>query len=170
MHKVIIAVDNGTTGSIGWVGDCDTGFILTPIFKEQSYTKAKKTISRIDRATLKQEFVGLLSKYSLRPEDVLVVLERPRINPAQFNTSISAARSLESTLCVVEDLGLARMYCDSRNWQSVLLPKGTEGSAELKRASADIGCRLFPQFIDLIKKHGDADGLLIAEWARRARL
>ena len=51
-----------------------------------------------------------------------------------------------------------------------MLPKGIEGSAELKKASKDIGCRLFPSQADLINKHKDADGLLIAEWARRESL
>ena len=168
-HKLYIGIDNGTTGSIGWAGeDIAPGMILTPTFKEQSYTKAKKIISRIDHLALKQEFIELIAPY--RPDEVFVVMERPRINPMQFATSISAARSLEATLCIIEDLGLPRMYCDSRQWQTVLLPKGIKGSPELKKASMDIGCRLFPAFVDLITKHKDADGLLIAEWARRAAL
>ena len=168
-HKLYIGIDNGTTGSIGWAGeDIAPGMILTPTFKEQSYTKAKKIISRIDHLALKQEFIELIAPY--RPDEVFVVMERPRINPMQFATSISAARSLEATLCIIEDLGLPRMYCDSRQWQTVLLPKGIKGSPELKKASMDIGCRLFPALADLITKHKDADGLLIAEWARRAAL
>lgn len=34
----------------------------------------------------------------------------------------------------------------------------------------DIGCRLFPGLSTTITKHKDADGLLIAEWARREGL
>ena len=168
-HKLYIGVDNGTTGTIGWVGEnIAPGMILTPTFKEQSYTKAKKIISRIDHMALKSEIIELMA--GMIHEDVIVIMERPRINPMQFSTSISAARSLEATLCIVEDLGLPRMYCDSRDWQTVLLPKGTKGSPELKKASMDIGCRLFPSQADLIVKHKDADGLLIAEWARRKGL
>lgn len=48
--------------------------------------------------------------------------------------------------------------------------KGIEGSAELKKASMDIGLRLFPDQEEVIKKHKDADALLIAEWARREQL
>lgn len=168
-HKLYIGIDNGTTGSIGWVGEnTPPGMILTPTFKEQSYTKAKKIISRIDHRALK----GIIGQFicACLPEDVFVIMERPRINPMQFATSISAARSLEATLCIVEDLMLPHMYCDSRQWQSVLLPKGIKGSPELKKASMDIGCRLFPAQAELITKHKDADGLLIAEWARRAGL
>lgn len=45
-----------------------------------------------------------------------------------------------------------------------LLPKGCSGE-ELKKASLDIGNRLFPQFDNI--KHPDRDGILIAEYARR---
>lgn len=167
--KLYIGIDNGTSGTIGWVGEgISPKMILTPTFKEQSYTKKKQEISRINHAVLKQTLIDLMN--GMVPDDVLVIMERPRINPGQFATSISAARSLEATLCVVEDLGLPRMYCDSKQWQRVLLPKGIEGSAELKKASKDIGCRLFPSQADLINKHKDADGLLIAEWARRESL
>ena len=169
MHRLFIGIDNGTSGTIGWVGeDILPGMIETPIFKEQSYTKAKKIISRIDHVTLRQKLVDIVGDRA--PDDVLVIMERPRINPGQFATSISAARSLEATLCVVEDLGLPHIYCDSRQWQSKLLPKGVEGSAELKKASLDIGCRLFPSQSEIIKKHKDADGILIAEAFRREGL
>lgn len=168
-HKIYIGIDNGITGTIGWVGDAvETGFIETPKFSEQSYTKKKGNISRIKHLVLKQKFIDVLG--STNPSDVLVILERPLVNPGKFKASISGVRALEATLCVIEDLGFPRMYADSKDWQKVLLPKGTRGSDELKKASLDIGCRLFPQFTDVITDHGDADGILIAEWARRAGL
>ena len=169
-RKIYVGIDNGTSGTIGWVGDnIEPGFILTPSFKEQSYTKAKNIISRIDHLALKQTFIeDIMDCYS--PNDIFVVMERPRVNPKQFKTTMSAMRSLEATLCVIEDLGIAHAYCDSKDWQKVMLPKGTVGTPELKKASLDIGCRLFPQFSELIKKHTDADGILIATWAQRAGL
>ena len=51
--------------------------------------------------------------------------------------------------------------------QKDMLPKGCKGE-ELKKASLDIGNRLFPSFKTV--KHPDRDGLLIAEWARRKGL
>jgi hypothetical protein len=60
-------------------------------------------------------------------------------------------------------------YTDSKKWQTMLLPQGIKGSDELKKASFDIGCRMFPQHSDLIKRHKDADGILIAEYCRRTR-
>lgn len=168
-HKIYIGVDNGTSGSIACVGDCVTQYIETPIFKEQSYTKAKKIISRIDHTTLKQWFIDLLGS-GIPAGELVAVLERPCINPARFATSVSAARALEATLCVVEDLGIPHMYVDSRDWQPKMLPKGVKGAPELKKASMDIGLRLFPDQREAIEKHKDADALLIAEWARRTQL
>ena len=54
-------------------------------------------------------------------------------------------------------------YIDSKEWQKILLPKGLKGSDELKKASLDVGKRMFPELN--LKK--DADGLLIAEFLRR---
>lgn len=170
-HKIIIGIDNGVTGTIGWVGDgCTAGpsMIKTPVKSEQSYTKAKKNITRVDFIQVQQLLDTLTNHLTFR-SDALVVIERPMVNPMRFTASCSALRALESTLIAIETLGLARMYVDSRDWQKVLLPKGCQGP-ELKDASEDIGCRLFPECEKIIRKHGDADSLLIAEWARRAGL
>lgn len=166
-HKVYIGIDNGTTGTIGWVGDLSSGTEETPVVHEQSYTKAKNIISRIDSRQLTSDIRGIVGKFE--PSECLVVIERPMINPMRFKASISAARSLEATLCVIEQLGLPHMYADSRDWQKKLLPQGCKGD-DLKTASRDIGSRLFPHCADVITKHKDADGLLIAEWARREGL
>lgn len=166
-HKLYIGIDNGTTGSIGWVGE-GCGYIHTPSFVEQSYTKAKKNISRVDRDAVKSLFNSIME--SMSSNELFTVLERPRVNPMQFTTTISAVRSLEAMLTVLEDLKIPHMYCDSRDWQKVMLPSGTKGTSELKKASLDIGIRLFPDFENMIRKQKDADGLLIAEWARREGL
>ncbi len=91
------------------------------------------------------------------------------VNPMRFMATTSALRSLESTLTVIEYLKLPLSYIDSKEWQKLLLPQGIKGSDELKKASLDIGCRLFPQHSDLIKRHKDADGLLMAEYCRRIK-
>ena len=168
-HKIFIGIDNGTSGTIGWMGDgIETGFAETPKFEEQSYTKAAKNISRIKRSALRELILKILGDN--QPCEAIAVLERPRVNPKQFVTTLSAMRALEATLCVLEDLGVPLTYTDSRPWQKKMLPQGIKGSAELKKASKEIGCRLYPQFADAIRKHKDADGLLIAEWASRERL
>jgi hypothetical protein len=66
-------------------------------------------------------------------------------------------------LIALEESQWAYEYIDSKEWQKSLLPKGLKGSEELKKASLDVGKRLFPS-LDIKK---DADGLLIAEYLRR---
>lgn len=168
-HKLYIGIDNGVTGTIAWVGEgVAADMIETPVKSEQSYTKEKKNITRINYPEV-VNWLKEVTNHLDSPAEALVVIERPMINPMRFQASVSAARSLEATLIAIESLGLPRMYVDSRQWQKALLPHGCKGP-ELKHASADIGCRLFPNREQIIGKHKDADALLIAEWARREGL
>lgn len=162
MNKIRIGIDNGVSGSIGIITDEVSSFVKTPIITQQNYTKKKANISRIDWKNLR----SILEVYD--PLDCFILLERPMVNPMRFQATTSALRSLESTLTVIELLGLPHAYIDSKEWQKALLPQGIKGE-ELKKASLDIGCRLFPQFTELIVKHKDADGILIAEYCRRTR-
>jgi len=160
--KIACGIDNGVSGTIGIITPNETIFMPTPIKSEQSYTRKKQNISRIRFQTL----YNFLKPYS---EDCHVMLERPMINSTRFKASMSGIRALEATIIVLEILRVPFEYVDSKSWQSELLPKGIKGSPELKKASVDIGCRLFPQFKEFIIKHGDADGILIAEYCRRHR-
>lgn len=167
MEKVYIGIDNGVSGSIGIIGPQGNKFLLTPIKNEMSFQKSKNSkINRIDF----QKLYDLLKETKELGYNICIRIERPMINPTRFQASISAARSLESTLIIFELLELSYEYCDSKQWQKVLLPAGIKGSEEQKKASKDIGIRLFPEHKTLIEKHKDADGILIAEWARRAQL
>lgn len=161
--KLYIGIDNGTSGSIGWTDGVRHGQIKTPSFSEQSYTKAKGNISRVNHENL-YSFLKEL------PEDthlaVFVVVERPMVNPGRFKASVSALRSLESTLTVLERLNYPYQYLDSKEWQKDMLPKGIKGGPELKKVGLQIAKRLFPQVVC----KPDADGILMAEWARRKRL
>lgn len=171
-ERVYLAIDNGTTGTLALIRASGEVifFIETPKIIEQSYTKKKQNISRIDSVTLKK----LLKDTITEDMNVLAIIERPLINPSSrfFKTSISAARSLEATLVILEDLKIARQFEDSKSWQKLMLPHGVigTGSPALKKASKDISIRLFPQYESLIKKHKDGDALLIGEWARRTGL
>lgn len=162
-HKVLIGVDNGTTGTIGIVGEgLEPKIYHTPIKKEQNYTKKKDNITRLDA----NGFADILKQFDA--SDVMVVMERPMVNPTRFKATTSALRCFEAELTLIEHLGLAYFYVDSKDWQRELLPKGIKGSDEQKKASKDIGKRLFPQLADF--KHTDYDGILIAEYARRKNL
>jgi len=158
--RTSIGIDNGISGTIGIINQDEIKFLSTPIKTEQNYTKKKGNISRIDF----RKMFEILKPYK---DDSFIMLERPLVNPGRFKATASALRALEATLIVIEILKIPHQYLDSKPWQRELLPKGTKGEAELKKASCDIGKRLFPQFSDFISKHKDADGILIAEYCRR---
>jgi len=167
MKKIFVGIDNGVTGSIGVISPKNSYFLKIPVKKEQNYTKAKGNISRIDFPKLLEilDNIKSLSKEN-DFKDIMVLLERPMVNPNRFKASTSALRALESVLISLEMYSLPFAYIDSKEWQRNLLPKGVKGSPELKKASFDIGKRLFPEFTDTIKKQKDADGILIAEYCR----
>jgi hypothetical protein len=155
---IYIGIDNGITGSIGIIHEEGSQFFHTPTKKELSYTKAKKWIERIDWIELKR----ILAQGD---KVKMVGLERPLVDSTKFAATQSAMRSLEATLIILESLKLPYEYLDSKEWQKAMLPDGVKGTPELKKASLDIGKRLFPEHADEYKK--DADGILIAEYVRR---
>jgi hypothetical protein len=163
---LFIGIDNGVTNNgIGAINDKgEARLYKLPIKKELSYTKEAKHISRIDFPELMSLFGDMLADFT--EHQVKVGLERPMVNSTRFNASLSAIRALEATLIALEESQLPYEYIDSKEWQKHLLPKGLKGSDELKKASLDIGRRLFPSLE--IKK--DADGILIAEYLRRKQL
>ena len=162
MSKIYVGLDNGTTATIGFVGDSiEPKTMKVPIKKELNYQKEKHNISRLNVSG----FIDLFS--GLNKENIIVVMERPMVNPTRFTSTACALRCFEAELVAIEMMGLKHMYINSKEWQKDLLPKGCKGE-ELKKASLDIGNRLFPQFEEL--KHPDRDGLLIAEYARRKNL
>lgn len=163
--KVYIGIDNGVSGSIGIIDDGNVGMYKTPIRKVLNYTKTKQWLNRIDGKELKD-----LLHIMPNPNMVFCLIERPMVNPGRFKATVSALRALEATLIVLEDLGIPYQYIDSKEWQKELLPKGLKGPEELKPASVEVACRLFPHLEGQIRKHKDGDGMLIAEYARRKGL
>lgn len=161
-NKIWVGIDNGVSGTIGWSGyhkgEHIFGQVKTPVFKEQNYTKAKANVSRVDVKKLSE----ILEEFK-EMNTLCIFMERPMINPGRWTASISAVRALEATLNVLEFLELSFQYIDSKEWQKVMLPSGLKGMDELKKASVSIGKRLFPS----VNCSPDADGILIAEWARR---
>jgi hypothetical protein len=163
-NKLYIGIDNGVTGTIGCIYNNKIWFFETPVKKEQNYTKAKANISRVEFRELRHIFRNIVRDCD--PESVMCLVERPMVNPGRFKATVSALRALESVLIILEDLEIPIQYEDSKKWQKELLPTGST-KEQLKKDSVDIGCRLFPQHADVIKKHKDADGILIAEYCRR---
>lgn len=164
--KTYIGIDNGVTGSIGIISELGNDFSSTPVVMQQNYTKKKGNIGRL----VSRSFSDYLVLNTHNIYESIAIIERPMVNSARFMASLSAVRCLEAQLNVLESLEIPYMYIDSKEWQKKLLPKGTKGTADLKKASLDIGTRLFPEFKDQFKKQKDADGMLIAEYARRMNL
>jgi len=176
-NKIYIGIDNGITGSIGIIypippegmGGC-TNFLKTPIKSEQSYTKKKQNISRLDCL----KFIALMrtasQPYIGQALHTMVLIERPFSAPLRIKAMLSANRCLEAQLICLEIIGLPYQYVDSKEWQKELLPQGTKGTEDLKKASRDIGIRLFPDWEHEIIHQKDADGMLLAEWGRRKNL
>jgi len=156
--KTYIGIDNGVTGSIGLITEAYYSYYQTPTKKEQDYTKAVKNLTRIDVIRLR-EILSLLP-------NPFAVIERPMVNPKRWAASMSAIRALEATISFLEANEIGFAFIDSKEWQRELLPKGCKAEA-LKTASHDIGIRMFPKVKETIEKQKDADGLLIAEYARR---
>lgn len=167
MARFWVGIDNGVSGTIGII--CDDGrtwFFPVPVKSEQNYTKEKGNITRINITQLTSKLVEIVTANDGFTNSVMVQIERPMVNPTRFKATTSALRALEAVLNVIEILGYSYEYVDSREWQKLLLPHGCKGE-ELKTASKDVGCRLFSEHSVLIKKHKDADGILIAECCRR---
>ena len=162
--KIWIGIDNGITGSVGIITeDGNNTYVKTPTKKELSYTKKVQHITRIDGPKLYQ----LLKPYV--GQDVHVLLERPMVNPHFFTATLSAMRSLEATLIVIELCGFNLEYLPSTEWQDILLPEEINGKLVekevLKEASMATAIEMFPK-IDF-KGFKDGDGILIAEYCKR---
>jgi len=168
-NTVYVAIDNGSSGTIGIIfPDNTSSFRKTPIKVVTNYQKTKaKNITRIDYPKLVEIFTTY-SKNELKNWKVFI--ERPMVNPMRFEATTSALRAFECTLICLEELNISYFFVDSKLWQYELLPLGIKGAAQQKKASMDIGIRMFPQHKEVITLHKDADGLLIAEWARRHNL
>lgn len=171
MRTLYVGIDNGVSGSIGFVAKgAEASFTPTPVAVVQDYTKRVKKISRLDWDVLQLMLCEEIARTSA--QKVVVGIERPMINPTRFHASVSAARCLEATLITLKmvdifyrrNLPIARSFLDSKEWQHPLLPRGTKGAADLKKASMEVGCRLYPELEAEIRKHKDADGLLIAHY------
>src|SRR3970282_2741479 len=158
--KTYVGIDNGVSGTISILTEQSVYHFDTPVKKEQSYTKTKQMISRIDYERLRDGLMGRLIGNS----GVFCLLERPMVNPGRFTATASALRALEATLIVLERLNIPFQYIDSKERQRHVLPKGIEKD-ELKKAALDVAKRVFPRATPK-----EAHLLLIVENARRMRL
>lgn len=164
-----LGIDNGVSGSIGILDETGSvvRFNLTPVREELNYQKDKKKVTRLDFPGFLQFLQGLRNEFP--DHTIRAVLETPFVNPGNFVATATSLRCFEATIIALEQAGISRQYITSGDWQKKLLP-GVKGRVDLKKASRDVGTRMFPQFGDAIKKQKDADGLLITEYARSMKL
>lgn len=165
MTKYTIGIDNGTTGTIAILGPDGPFFDVVPT-KEYLMGKAGKVVRRIDHAGLGgmigARLFGVTGTWDANRMQVSAYVERPFTGSAMMiNTTVLSARAHEAVLTVLENLGIGVTTVDSKEWQVPILGN-VKGSPALKHASMLRGVALYPQFKDQIKKHGDADGLLMA--------
>ena len=155
-----MGIDNGVSGSIAILDEGEIVVLFEiPIIKTLDYTKTKRFVNRVNVIDLK----GVLK--SLVGQKVICYIERPMVNPQRFRATLSAIRCLESVLNILELLKFPYCYIDSKQWQKELLPAKL-AKEDLKDAARQIAKRLFPTYFDEFGVK-DADGLLIAEFARR---
>jgi hypothetical protein len=159
MSNIFVGIDNGVTGSIGIIDTIKgtSAFIETPILKCKDYTKKSQSLHRINWKELVQNL----------PKGANVFIERPMVNPRAFSATKSALRALEATLISLEMCDLKYVFIDSKEWQQEFFPSSVIGHKELKEISRIVGIELFPNHTSKINKHGDSDGLLICEYARK---
>lgn len=157
--KVIIGIDNGITGSLGFAYDNGSlAWMKTPVKKTLKYTKKKGFINIINLKPFKDAL-------KLHQKDcVMILVERPMVNPVRFNATLSAMRCFETTEQTIMELEMPYVFIDSKEWQKTMLPSGLKGDKELKEAS-DAVCKRYLPTKKFAK--GNGDGLLIAIHGRQ---
>jgi len=157
--RIFLGIDNGSSGTLGAITEDGgkTFYVDVPKYKEKTYARSNdKYMTHLDY----DQLLALLKKLQ-KLGDLVVSCERPMINPRMFTSSMSGARAHEVMLCALRTLGITlHSTMDSRDWQRPVL--GEFGKGESKEKSVEKGCMLFPEHATFIKKHGDADGILIA--------
>ncbi|NLH45824.1 MAG: hypothetical protein GX451_06835 [Acholeplasmataceae bacterium] len=152
-NKVYIGIDNGATGTIGFIyPDGTVQIMATPIKVQQDYTKKKHNISRLNH----ELFKVMLDAHPF----AFVGLERPMVNATRFKASASGLRVFEAQLVIIEQLKTPYVVFDSKTWQKEFFPQG-HASGETKELSNQVGRRLFPSLVNPFK---DYDGILIAKY------
>jgi hypothetical protein len=166
-QKIFAAFDNGVSATIGAVSEDGewTMFRKVPTYREQEYMKTKvRFMTHIDQDAVAEVLAELARKGEL-----VLVTERPFVNPRMFKATMSGVRAHEILLAALRTAGVVlHDTWDSKHWQKPVL--GDCETGETKPRSLEVGCELYPQHAEAIKKHGDADGLLMAHWLRECCL
>lgn len=151
-----------TPDTVAWVSPESSGFRPLPVIDVQDFYRRKSIISRVRS----MDFLGLLAplpaEYATR-----AIIERPS-SSMPFSRHVETVRRLEAVLVVLELLTISYEFIDKSEWERTMLPRGLKPGAPTRRASLDIGKRLFPNHAEAIESIGHADALLLAEFYRHA--
>lgn len=177
--KLVIGLDNGATGTI-----CSIipqmkylDFIQTPSIVSLDYPKEICYINRVDIDKLKEfinKSIKKANKFYKQPIKSIVVMQRPMVNPQRFKQSGHALRAFQATIITLEMLGIDYVIIDSKKWQHYFFGKNTM-MLDLKAQSMKKGLQILDNYKikakdkevmeSTIRKHGDADGMLICQFA-----
>lgn len=160
----VLFFDNGTTGTVGWLGyRGESEMVEVPVKKRASFHKSPRSTTVIDVKELERIIRFWMYLSDTKPCNVIAYRERPMINPKRWQASMSASRADEAETIMLEQMGIKYHYVDSKAWQRHILPSsGKRGTTSeiLKAESKDIGLKMFKSLSAIIEKHGDADGIL----------
>lgn len=178
---VAIGIDNGVSAPIAiLVPNERPVYFKIPTCKEPSYAKKRQEITRIDRKAL----IEKLRPYVGR---AFALIEYPMTNNRRFQASLSNHRSWEAVKIVLEDLGIGFANITPGEWQKHFLSKKLRKEADKKVAAVGKAIEIWPfleeEIMDMGKgskkggtdkktdtRIGDADGLLIALYAKKMYL
>lgn len=177
--KLVIGLDNGATGTICAIipEHKYLNFIQTPSKVSLDYPKEVTYINRVDIEKLAEfikKNIKVAKKFYKQQIKSIVIMQRPMVNPQRFKQSGNALRALEATIITLQNLNINYIIIDSKKWQHYFFGKNTM-ILDLKAQSMKKGLQILDNYninkaskeaiSDVIKKHGDADGMLICQFA-----
>lgn len=152
--KTWIGIDNGTSGTIGIIGDT-----IDPIFiHNREYTRKQSNAKSSARELDIIAFSEIVTRFSVTG----AVIERP-FTGSYRNSEVAGAYFHGSARAILELKLIPFIQVDSRHWQKPLLGIDKFNEAGLtKRLSKSKGILRWPMLREQIDDHGDADGMFLA--------
>lgn len=177
--NLIFGLDNGATGTICAIIPQYKylDFIQTPSKVTLDYPKEITYINRVNINELTKfikKNIKVAKKFYKQSIKIIVVMQRPMVNPQRFKQSGHALRAFEATIITLQNLEIDYIIIDSKKWQHYFFGKNTL-ILDLKFQSMRKGLEILNNYKlkvkekklmqNIIKKHGDADGMLICQFA-----
>lgn len=177
--QLVIGLDNGATGTICAIIPQMKylDFIQTPSIISLDYPKDIQYINRVDTEKITKWIKKNIKKaknFYKTEIKTIIIMQRPMVNPQRFKQSGHALRAFQATIIALQNLKLDYVIIDSKKWQHYFFGKNTM-LIDLKAQSMKKGLQILNNYkikkankevmSDVIRKHGDADGMLICQFA-----